>query len=150
MFRRLAGRPTQADLNAKRLELLNLELNIQKAKIDSLELHKAELEDSILILESVINDTKVKNTSNLGILHNTELKSSYYVVIGIFVEKENALKLIEKVTEQGYFPTLIELKSGKQAVGVAGAATFADALLSLKSIAKEDFCPEDAWILINK
>ena len=151
MFRKLAGRPTAADLNDKRIEMINQELIAHKSIIDSLKLNEKKLLDSVAVLNAIIEGLpKMQATSKFGGLYNTELGAAYYVIVGIFKDEKNAITLIDEASEQGYFPTIIKMKNGNNMVALAGSQSFSSALLSLMSVRREDFCPEDAWILLNK
>lgn len=151
VFRKLAGRPTSGDLEQKRLEILVAEQEQKQILIDSLDKRRDIILDSLEVLDSVLKENAtIHTTSLLGGLYSTELDSSYYVIIGTFKNQSNAMSLIDKASSQGYLPVLIRFKNGYNAVGVSASDSLTDALLSMKSVYREEFCPKDVWILLNK
>lgn len=150
-FRKVAGRPTSGDIESKKAEIQRTEARAKQAKIDSLEAVKKMMADSLAALDSLreMKSSLVESVS-FGGLYNTELESRYYVVVGAFRNRENADRLLQTVLEKGFYPTIIHFGNGLVAVGVAQCNKLSDALLSLKSVKREDFCPDDVWILVNK
>ena len=90
------------------------------------------------------------NPSKLGGLKASELSGKYYIIVGAFMEKANAEKKAAKLKESGYEATLISFRNGYNAVGICPSATLAQVYESLRKIQGQDFCPKDAWILVNE
>ena len=151
MFRRLAGRPTGKELEQMRLEMMQRQEAEHRERIDSLRKVEAALADSIAVLDSIrqMHGT-ILNPSDIGGLFTTRLDSRYYIVVGSFKSRENAESLLVSVKELGYSPVLISFRNGFNAIGIAPADDLHRIFLSLKKVRKEDFCPEDVWILVNE
>ena len=149
-FRKVAGRPTAEELEAKKSEILHNQ-QVQQARIDSLMKVKQMLADSIAVLDS-LREMKgtILNPSSLGGLFSTKLEARYYIIVGAFRSRANAEALLSEASDAGFYPAIVSFKNGLYAVGVAPCNTLSDAFLSLKSVMREDFCPDDAWILVNE
>jgi len=155
-LRKLAGRPTSAELESLRLEVMEAReseqarLAEQQARIDSLRRVEQALADSLALLDSLkqMHGT-ILNPSAMGGLFTTKLDYRYYIIVGAFSYRNNAEKLLNKVNEAGYSGTLISFRNGYNAIGVAPSDDLNSALSSLVAVKKESFCPPDAWILVN-
>ena len=71
----------------------------------------------------------------------------YYVMIGTFGSRDNAVRLSGKAGEAGYPVSLLPFANGMTAVGVCPSDDFGDICASLEKLLKESFCPKDACIL---
>lgn len=151
MFRRLAGRPTEKELETMRLELLMQQETEHRARIDSLKKVEKALSDSIAVLDSIrqLHGT-ILNPSEIGGLFTTRLDFRYYIVVGAFKSRSNAESLLSVVKEEGYAPVLISFRNGFSAIGITPADDLQSVLRSLKKVKEEAFCPEDVWILVNE
>lgn len=151
MFRRLAGRPTAEELDARRLEIMRMEEARHLARIDSLKNVEKAISDSIAILDSIrqIHGT-ILNPSDVGGLFTTKLDARYYIVVGAFKSRPNAEVLLSAVRDQGYEPVLISFRNGFNAIGISPSYDLAGAFAALKKVREEKFCPEDVWILVNE
>ena len=150
MFRRRAGRPTAKELEQIRIEALKRQEAVRIARIDSLRKVEKALADSIALLDSIrqLHGT-ILNPSEIGGLFTTRLDFKYYIVVGSFKDRTNAEALLTAVKEDGYMPVLISFRNGFNAVGIAPANDLSHIFRSLKQIKKEEFCPDDVWILVN-
>lgn len=150
-FRKLAGRPTAAELEAKRVEINEAREAAHRARIDSLKKVEKALADSLAILDSLkqMNGT-ILNPSAMGGLFTTKLDYRYYIVVGAFTQRSNAEVLLEKVQKAGFVGTMISFRNGFNAIGICNTDNLNQAFLSLKKVQEEDFCPDDAWILVNE
>lgn len=145
MFRKLAGRPTSSDIEAMRSELAVMEAAYQ-ARIDSLEMEKQILADSLAALESIRN----RGTKLVGnVAYENELPSRYYIVIGSFRDISNAQYLYNQAESKGLNPVVVRFSNGYNAVAVSPANRLTDAYQNLLTVLRFPFCPEDAWILFN-
>lgn len=151
MFRRLAGRPTQEELEQIKLEMMRKQEIEHQARIDSLRMVEQALADSIAMLDSIrqMHGT-ILNPSEIGGLFTTKLDFRYYVVVGAFKSRTYAEALLDTVKESGYIPVLISFRNGFNAVGIEPANDLYQVFQSLKKVREEDFCPEDVWILVNE
>ncbi|MBO7191908.1 MAG: SPOR domain-containing protein [Bacteroidales bacterium] len=152
-MRKLAGRPTSEDVEAKRLELLRAEEAALEARLDSLRnVEQRMIADSLNALDSIRQlGGSILNPASLGGLFATKLESRYYIILGSFRARANAEALFKKVKDAGYKPALISFgKGGLIAVGVCPVNRLSDAYTSLNEVKKESFCPKDVWILVNE
>ena len=145
MFRRIAGRPTSADIDAKRQEIAAAD-----ARIEALKKKQRMQADSLAIVDSIRQlETDVHTLSEIGELYSTALDHRYYIIVGSFMKYSNAESMLRTASEAGYIP--VELRfNGYTAVGLSPADRIEDAFLSLKSVKRESFCPDDVWILVNR
>ena len=150
-LRRLAGRPTGAELADKQARILAVQEAKHQARIDSMRRIEQALADSLAVLDSLkqMRGT-ILNPAALGGLYTTKLDYRYYIVVGAFTVRSNAEKLLQRVQDAGYVATLISFRNGYNAIGVCQTDHLPEAFTSLKKVKEEDFCPPDAWILVNE
>lgn len=145
MFRRIAGRPTSAEIEARRQNI-----EVENAKIEALKKRQQEQADSLAVVDSIRRmETDVHTLSEIGELYTTALDHRYYIIVGSFRKDSNAEAMLRQASDAGYVPVKIAFP-GYTAVGVCPADRIEDAFLSLKSIKRENFTPSDVWILVNR
>ena len=71
----------------------------------------------------------------------------YYVLIGTFGSRDNAVRLSGMAGEAGYPVTLLPFANGMTTVAVCPTNDFGDVCAALEKLRKESFCPKDACIL---
>ena len=148
LLRKMAGRPTSKDIEAKRLLIEKEELSHQR-RLDSLKLMQKYISDSLAVLDSMnMSKTALVASRQLSAETKKALEYRYYVIVGAFGKPENAQKFAQKAKESGYEPTLISYKNGFLAVGVSPSNKLTDSYAALRVIRDSGFCP-DAWILDN-
>lgn len=150
-FRKLAGRPTSADIAAKREVIEMAEAARHKARLDSLAKVEKQMTDSLAVLDSLKNmrGTALRNPSAMGGIYTGDLQKKYYIVVGSFMDKGNAGYLKNHVEESGYEATLIYFRNGYTAVGICPEDNLVEEYENLKKVKTEKFCPEGVWILVN-
>lgn len=133
-FRRLAGRPVSAEIEAKRaaMELAGKE--------------KQALQDTVAPVPEVA-DSSLVGTRDLKEDSGKKLEYRYYVVVGTFNRRENAERFSQRIKAKGYPVSLIDYVNGITAVGVCPSNTMSGAFSALRNLLGESFCPGDAWIL---
>lgn len=159
-FRALAGRPTSEDIQLKRIEIMKSEEAAVQARLDSIARVEKEarkvLQDSIDAFAYIKeNKVLINNASRLGGISRDELDDRsngdvYRVVLGSFKDKNNALKLMNAVSESGDFmPHLIVMRTGMIAVAACPSARIQNVVCGLKELKDKagELCPADAWIL---
>lgn len=156
-FRTLAGRPTSADIEIRKLAVLRAEQALHQARVDSLKREEQLLRDSLAILDSLAaldsirqNGGSILNPSAMGGLYATKLEARYHVIVGSFRKRSYAEGMLAKASERGYSPMLISFRSGLMAVGVCPCNTLVEASEAMIKVRKESFCPSDVWILLNE
>lgn len=155
-FRRLAGRPTSADLARKRAILEQWEAYNRQAAADSLrladlaEVARQEAADSLAALDSLQQiDGKMLDLKAMGGISSSGLDNRYYIIVGSFANSDNAEAYLRRIREAGYAGTLIPFRNGYTAVGVCPTDHLPTAISSLKTVRSESLFPADAWILSN-
>ena len=149
-FRRLAGRPTSADIAAKRA-LIEAEEAVHQARLDSLKLIEKAMADSLRIVDSIMAvPSSIIPAETLQGLQVSKLDKRYYVVVGAFSKESNIAKMEGFASEKGYSSVRIPFDNGFTAVGLCGTDELAAAYDSLRRVKAEEFCPEDVWVLRNK
>lgn len=150
LFRKMAGRPTAAEIEAKRGMILG-EQKAHKARLDSLNAVQKQISDSLAALDSLkYSGNNLIEGRQLSAESRAGLEYRYYVVIGAFGKSENAEKLAGKAEAAGYPATLIRYLNGFVAVGICPSNSISGIYASLRRVQKESFCPADSWILDNK
>lgn len=146
MFRKMAGRPTSDEIERRKVEISR-----RQAEIEAMKIEQKQVADSLAMLDSLRSMCdKVKHLSDIGDLYTVDLEARYYIIVGSFRKAGNAETMIRKASGAGYVPVLISFRNGLQAVGVSPTDRLSDALLSLKAVKREDFCPPDVWVLVNR
>lgn len=158
-FRTVAGRPTSADLEKKRGEVLAERQRLREEAVrDSLE--KAEVKrkaDSLAeaALEARLLDSLSRKKGTflrpvrLGGLGKTVLDHRYYVVTGSFKSPENAGKKARKCTEAGYSAVVIPFRNGMNAVGACPSDRISETVRNMDELKQKGICPKEGWILVN-
>lgn len=149
LFRKMAGRPTSADIERKRA-LIEAQKSAHQERLDSLDAIQKQIADSLAVLDSLkLSNSAIVETRQLTSDTKAGLTARYYVIVGAFGKIENAHKLAAKAEEQSYKAELISYLNGFTAVGVCGSDKLSEVYASLQQIRQSGFCP-DAWILDNK
>lgn len=165
MFRAMVGRPTSADIAAKKAKIEQFEALQQRvAPADSAAsadtLGDAGQPSAVQVRESSADSlaaaetlkesgTKVTGNSLLTTEARGSLTHRYYIIVGAFSSRDNATKLVSKISAKGYEACAIAYRSGLTAVGVCPSNSLSEACAALKVLRGESFCPADAWILDN-
>ncbi|MBR1869749.1 MAG: SPOR domain-containing protein [Bacteroidales bacterium] len=149
-LRRLAGRPDSAAIEAKRAAIAEAEARHQ-ARLDSLAVVEKQLADSLALVDSIRNSgSLLLGTGRLGGLTAAELPYRYYLIIGAFSNSANADRLVSRVEKAGIEPHRIPCRNGYVSVGILPANSLAGIYESLCTARTYDFCPKDAWVLVNE
>jgi len=156
--RTLAGRPTSKDLEAKQSTIERArEAARYQARIDSLELVRKRLADSLVALDAHLLDSlsqtkgTILNPTMMGGLYTTKLASKYYIVVGAFRTRSYAERKLTKCNEAGYADaTIISFRNGLLAVAVCPSNSLNETLKRLRELRGNGICPPDGWILVNE
>lgn len=163
-FRRVAGRPVSADIEAKKVEIAHAEARKaeearEQARLDSLQAaaEKAREAEEMAARDSLAAHAALKekecmiyNLSSLKGLSSGELDHRYYVIVGSFRDAANADKFIAKVAQEpGMEPVKVRFRTGMIAVGVCPRNRIAEMAAVVDDVRARSFCPKDAWILVN-
>lgn len=155
-MRKMAGRPTADEMETLKEEMGRIEqLRLEEARIrtslDSLELVRQVMTDSIANLQATAGQVAaapvVRDLSHYATPH---LENRYYIIIGAFQTYENAKALMRTADQYGYSPVLVACRNGLLGVGVCPVDKYEDALKAIKILRREKFCPADIWIYTNR
>jgi hypothetical protein len=171
-FRKVAGRPTSADIQEKKIlierheeEKLALEMEqerirVEKARLDSI----AEVEhlrtlaeetvrkDSLNALDQLSNEKVLMYPlSTFKGLSSGEISHRYHIILGSFKEESNADKLIRQIMDKSDFePVKLSFLNNRTAVGVCPSNKLTEIVDVIDDVRACPFCPKDAWILVNE
>lgn len=149
-FRKLAGRPTSADIEAKRA-LIAREQAAHQARVDSLKRVEKALADSLEMLDRIKNSGEMfLSASSLRRADVSGIRKRYYIMVGAFSSADNAAYMANKIEAAGYESIRIPYGNGFTAVGTAGTDSLAHLWDKLQQVRGEAFCPKDVWILVNE
>ena len=154
-FRKVAGRPTSADIAAMR-ESLVAAAESEAAQVSDT-VAAAEIPapvdvsapvDTVALADSLRAATGIRvEHRSLSDKTRAGLGSRYYVMIGSFGHLSNAEKLVAKAKDAGYGAVLVPMPNGHTAVGVCPSATIPEVYAASTDLKKEKFCPSGIWIL---
>ena len=148
-LRRLAGRPTSADIDAKR-EQIRLEQAAHQARLDSLKRIEKAAADSLEMLDRIKESGEMMlPVSTLRRADAMKLTHRYYIVVGAFSDASNAAWLADRIERSGFEVVKIPYGNGFTAVGAAGTDSLAGLWDNLGKVRAAEFCPKDVWILVN-
>ena len=146
-FRKVAGRPTSDEIEAKR-QLILEEEKAHEARLEELKLVQKQISDSLAVMDSIrFTKTMLIGGGQLAEGSSASLEYRYYVIVGAFSARENAAALVSRATSAGYQAHLISYRNGFTAVGINPSNSISGAYAALRKVVKEPFCPADAWIL---
>lgn len=148
--RSVLGRPTSADIEAKRQEILeeNRLAAEEKAKAEAAEKYSR---DSLAALDSFAGrgtQMKLRSALPATIVSAPELR--YCIIAGAFGTPSNAEKLQSDLEEKGFKAGILVYKSGIRAVGVTPTDDIVELYNSYDRLVGENIIPADAWILVNE
>lgn len=101
--------------------------------------------DTTAVVDTVAENTGVE-VRDWSDLIDGDLPCAYYVLIGVFSNRDNAANQAAYARHLGYAPTLIHFTNGRVGVGVCGG-DYGETALMLEEVLGEPFCPRDAFIL---
>ena len=149
-LRGLAGRPTSADIAARKA-VIELDKARHQARLDSLAAASKQASDSLALLDSIrLAGKQMRGSERLGGLGSSHLESRYYIVIGVFSNKDNASRLAGRALKAGITPVSIPCTNGSTAIAILPTDNLKDLYSAILSCDKYDFCPKDTWILVNE
>ncbi len=130
-FRKIAGKPTSKDIARMKVE----------AQREAAE--KKRIQDSIAFVQA---EEAAKEAQRLAEEEALRLKDRFYVILGSFKNMNNANVLFEKLTAEGFEPTIVNFQNGFIAVSAASYTEYKDAKAEMNRILEEQYCPYDIWI----
>ena len=101
-------------------------------------------------MDSAVTDHPAGSPVKPGVTGKKAEKKRYYVIMGAFSSKDNAVKYAERIKAYGYEPEFFGLTEGRTAVGIGGTDDPEEVKAFMKELKGQDFCPEGVWILDRK
>ena len=156
-LRSVAGRPTSADLAAKREAIQAKVMAAEEAREaaeeaahEAAETAAAAAKPDAAAFAALRNAGCLANSvSKLGLKLPGELARNYYIITGSFAERENAESLAAKLLSQGYESELIPFSARRTAVGACPSDRVEEVVASYKALLAAGTVPADSWILVN-
>ena len=156
-FRTLAGRPTSAQIEAKRARIEQRELravavrdSINQARLDSAAAAQRAVADSVHALDTLVHIGKYHKASSYVNIPQSRLRSRYALVVGVFSSAPNAEKLALRYQAAGWDAYVLKYHSTLSAVLVAPCSKIADALDAYRKIRKMPDGPKEVWVLVKE
>ncbi len=148
-MRSLAGRPTSADIAAKRAVIEKFEQQkLASAPKDTVTSDTQAVSEEPVKAETdaMASDTKAPAKEE----RRSSLSRRCYIVVGAFSERTNAEKMVEMLAKSGFPATLINQTNGMTTVGACPTDDYAEAQKSLDALLGLSYVPDDAWILVKE
>ncbi len=150
-LRKAAGRPTSADIEAKR-ELIIQDSLAKKAIADSLERERqiwlAYVADSLAVLDTFAQRAVfIKPVAEVASLRGTQLSARYWLVVGAFKNKSYADKLVLKLEKAGFESRSVTPARGLITVITAPNETVRSLFDEYKRYVASDLYNPQVWIL---
>lgn len=146
-FRRMAGRPTSDDIQAKR-ELIAEKEKASHLRQTELEAQRGSAADSLKTLAEIGSEgIEIRRAGNISDGASLPAGKRYFIIIGSYRTPKNLKKVIEMVEACGFTAVPIEFDNGCTSVGVSPSNRIADCLSEYHRVRKLPFCPDDSWIL---
>lgn len=149
-IRTFSGRPTAAQLEAKKQRILD-SLATAKAeaeKAEQLAQERAAAADTLPIFAK-LRDMQVALNGRAQFV-NKPLERRYYIITGAFTDPDNAQRSCKRYTDAGFPAQILHFRNGFNAVAVSPSDRIADTYSAYIELRRNDFCPASAWILINE
>lgn len=153
-FRKVAGRPTSKEIEAKaeaiEMRREKAEKAREKAVQDSIAAVRKHEADSAAAMDSLRREgLRMMNTSKFGGLSVADLPSRYYIIVGSFTNFNNAQRCSQVYADRGYDAEIIALRNGYNVVGICKTDDVVELRKSLRKLKRQEFCPSQVWILTN-
>jgi len=150
-IRRLAGRPTSADIEVIRQRIADDEAR-EQARLDSIKLAEAraakDRADSIAAADSfALMGNYVRTPNRLHGIRKGTIDHRFYVAVGAFKQEANAQRLSDRYDQEKYHPTVIFTGTGLNVVLVSPTNRIQDAYRAFTEVKQNPLCPKEAWVL---
>lgn len=142
--RKLVGKPTSAEIEAKKQELVKQE----QARKAALEAREKAVRDSLDLVETMKEDARLRSMGIESITDGAKLDKRFYVIVGSFKNPVFADEMVSMVTKAGYESVKMTMANGFDMVSAYATDDFWEARKALYDVQNEDFCPMDVWIMM--
>lgn len=150
-LRKAAGRPTSADIEIKRQQIVLAEQRRREVE-DSLAreecLRQQRLTDSLAVMDSLAKaGCLIRNQSETGRIVGKTLSARYWLVTGAFRKPENARRRCERMEASGFTCEIVSFGSGLDVVLAAPNNTLRGIYGDYRRYVESEFKTPDVWIL---
>lgn len=150
-LRKVAGRPTSADITALREQIAAEEAARAKAVADSIAALEKWRADSLAAEQAIRTVPGLAfSISSLGGIRGKRPSSKYLVIVGAFSNPDFAAKRAAACAKDGYPAEVIFFRSGLRAVGILPSDEAFFVTDTLEKLRGGTVCPPKSWILINE
>lgn len=153
--RRVAGRPTSAELAAKRELILEKEREAEAARKAAEEAKRVQAPpeapkpDAAAFAALRSAGCLANSVTALGLKLPAALSHNYYIITGSFAERENADAMAAKLLSKGFESELIPFSARRTAVGACPSDQVEEIIAAYKNVLDSGGVPKDSWILVN-
>lgn len=148
-MRTVAGRPTSADIQAKR-ELIAQREAADQAVREAAEAARRHAADSLAAEDFFRQEScTIIDASQLKSLDVSSVGTKYAIIVGAFSQAGNAQAFVDRLSGLGYDAAVIRYTNGHEAVGVCPTDDIIRLAEVYPKVKSEKFCPAEAWILVN-
>jgi len=131
-LRKVAGRPTSAQLEAAVAVREAEEQAQHQARLDSARRVAQAVEDSLKAVQAqAVAPVEIRN----------------FIIVGTFSEPKNAEKKKRMLEADGYKVEVFNFRFGKKGVGIEGAVTAAETKRMMQELIRKGVCSQGSWIL---
>lgn len=150
-LRKVAGRPTEADLKVKAECLEHSRQEAQDSISAALEALRAEQIRDSLEAVGTLDSLGVKMSSVFRFGDPLEgLECRYNLIIGVFRNKSIVDAKCKVAAGSGFQPFLISFDGGVTALCLCGSDSLGDVLDACLAGRKANVCPSDAWVYVRQ
>lgn len=153
-LRKVAGRPTEADIEAKAGYIEKRRQEIQDSVFASWKVQReAEVRDSILTARAAhsLDSMGVKLSGVFRFGEPLEkLEYRYNLIIGVFRNRSIADSKYKMASDCGFSPFLIPFNGGINALCLCGSDSLGDVVEVFVGGCAAKICPRDAWVYVKQ
>lgn len=140
-LRKVAGRPTSAQIEAEVSHRAELEQQRLEAERDSISRVQEEAEAAAIEVEE-----KEAESTETAAVAAPRMHGRYYVVVGSYREPRHAERKKKKMEAAGCKAVVTRVR-GLNVVAVCPSATRDEANRTMNRLRRRGLCPQSAWIL---
>lgn len=148
-IRTVAGRPTSADLKARKaaMEMREKALKDSIALVQARARREAERAEAVAAIEEM--GFKISDRFSFG-TPVTVMDYENYAIIGVYRNSTVADRQVEYVSARGFIPGRLYFENGAQAVYIHASDNLKDIAQTLAEAKAKGACPKDSWVFTNR
>ena len=136
-LRKVAGRPTGAEIEAA--------LAVREAEEQAR--HQARLDSMNRVAQAMADSLKAVEEARAAASAAPVIRN--YIIVGSYSEYKHALRKKSRLEGDGYKAEIFPLKSGLNAVGIEGAETVAKTRQMMESLKRKGVCSSGSWVYVK-